>query len=739
MGKYFKFKVILIIALVAFAFYKAWPPDQKINLGLDLQGGMFLVLRAQIESLPPAAQKDATDRIREIIVNRIDEFGVTEPSIQKQGKDRLIVQLPGVTNRDRALDLIKKTALLEFKMVATDKDIIDKALKAADGEGPMPEGYEVKTLGEGVNRERLVLESKPVLTGDMLVDAGVRFDSSGFNQPIVALEFNKKGAQKFAEITEKAVRDFRSDGIPRRLAIVLDGKLHSAPQIKERIPNGQAVIQGNFTIDEARDMAIVLRAGALPCPITIEEERTVGPTLGKDSINRSIKALLLGFVAVVVFMILYYLFPGLVSVFALLLNVVLIAGCLAMFHASLTLPGIAGIILTIGMAVDANVLIFERIREEFRTGKTVRASISSGYQRAFSTILDSNLTTLITALLLFIFGTGPIKGFAITLTIGIIMSMFTALFVTRVVFDYLTRDKKSISLKMFSMVKENININFISKRFFAYTLSLLLIATGMFVFVKKGAENYGIDFNGGTMEVVKFNTPVSLNDVRTTLNDAGIVDAQVSHIGEENENEVVIRTASDEVDKIGKSLTAFAGAGNFLVLQVDKVGPSVGAELRGKAIKAVLFALLGLCVYVWFRFEFKFGIAAIIALFHDVFITVGALALTGREINLPVVAAILTIVGYSLNDTIVIFDRIREDRKIMKKKPLTDIVNLSINQTLSRTVLTSLTTLFVVLSIFMFGGSAINDFAFTLLVGIISGTYSTIFIASPILIDWQKK
>ncbi|MFC1809825.1 protein translocase subunit SecD [Candidatus Omnitrophota bacterium] len=734
MGKYFKYKVLFILFLIGFAIFKAWPPQEKINLGLDLQGGMYLVLKAELAELPESAQKDAADRVREIIMNRIDQFGVTEPSIQRQGKDRLIVQLPGVTNRERAINLIKKTALLEFKLVEHDDEIANQVI-----DGEITEGYTIHELGEGLNKEQIVIKNEAVLTGDTLVDAGVQFDSSGFGQPIVALEFDKDGGRKFAEVTSKAARDFRSDGIPRRLAIILDGKIHTAPQMKERIPDGRAVITGNFSINEARDTAIVLRAGALPCPISIEEERTVGPTLGQDSINKSVKALVCGFAAVIVFVAVYYLFPGLVAILALLLNILLVAGALAAFGASLTLPGVAGIILTIGMAVDANVLIFERIREEFQTGKTVRSTLSSGYQRVFTTIFDANLTTLITALLLFVFGTGPIKGFAVTLSIGIITSMFTALFVTRVVFDYLTREKRTISLKMLSFIKGTPAIDFVSKRFIAYALSVLVIGSGMFIFYKNGQGNLGVDFTGGTLEQVKFVELVDLADLRTWFSEAGIEEMQLSRIGEPGDNEVVLRSQGDETESVERVLSENIGKENYEILKIDKVGPTVGNELRGKAIKAVLFALLGLCVYVWFRFEFKFGIAAIIALFHDVLVTLGCIAVTGREINLPIVAAILTIVGYSLNDTIVVFDRIRENTKILKKTKFSEIVNTSVNQTISRTILTSLTTLFVILAIFFFGGTAINDFAFTLMIGVLVGTYSSIFVASPILVDWHKK
>jgi preprotein translocase subunit SecD len=371
-------------------------------------------------------EENAIDQALETIRNRIDQFGVAEPSIQREGKNRIIVQLPGIDNPERALKLIGKTALLEFKLVDEEHDV-QEAL-----EGNIPLGREIlyqkkvdKETGE-VTKKPFLLKKETILTGDFLSDAHISIDPQ-FNQPYVSLSFNKAGSKIFARVTEQ--------NVGKRLAIILDNNVYSAPVIREKIPNGRAQITGSFTEEEARDLAIVLRAGSLPAPIKVQENRTVGPSLGQDSINQGLKSIIIGGLLVLVFMVIYYRVSGIVANIALLLNMVLIGGALAYFRATLTLPGIAGIILTIGMAVDANVLIFERIREELRQGKTVRLAIENGFSKAFLTILDANLTTIIAAIILFQYGTGPVKGFAITLSIGILASMFTAIFVCRVIFD----------------------------------------------------------------------------------------------------------------------------------------------------------------------------------------------------------------------------------------------------------------------------------------------------------------
>ena len=699
--------------------------EGKINLGLDLQGGMHLVLLVDTSQLSSEEAKDAPDRALEIIRNRIDQFGVLEPSIQKQGRDRIVIQLPGVTDRARALKLIKSSAHLEFRIVADEPELVKEALA-----GNTPEGYELKELKQRDGKtEQILLVKKAALGGDALVDATTEFSQSTFNQPYVSIEFDKAGGQVFASLTE--------ENVGRRLAIVLDGTVYSAPVIREKIPSGRAQISGNFSVQEANDLAIVLRAGALPAPVEVIEERTVGPSLGKDSIQKGIKAIIIGGLLVLAFMAVYYLLAGLIADFALMLNMILITGALSYFHATLTLPGIAGLVLTIGMSVDANVLIFERIREEFKLGKSIRAAIQSGFSRAFLTILDANLTTLITALILFQFGTGPVRGFATVLSIGIISSMFTALVVTRLILELLTTGKSKINkLTMLQFVK-NLKINFIGIRKITYLVSVIFIVFGLFKFISRGELNYGIDFTGGVLQQYKFERAIPLDEIRATLRKIGTGDAPIQQFSDKRE--ILIRTQEDNSQEIMSEFKNTFKDNSFDIMRIEKVGPSIGKDLRGKAVKAVIFAMIGICLYVSFRFEFRFAVAAVIALLHDVGISLGAIALTHRELSIPVVAALLTIIGYSINDTIVVFDRIREDRKLMRKATYKEIINTSINQTFSRTLLTSLTTLMVVLSLYFFGGEVIKDFAFVMMIGVLSGTYSSIFIASPILIDWPSK
>lgn len=784
MTKYLKWKILIIAIVVGMAFWKAYPPldtydnegriveKGKVNLGLDLQGGMHLVLKVDTSELTPDEAKDAPDRALEIIRNRIDQFGVLEPSIQRQGRDHIIVQLPGITDRSRAIDIVGKTAHLEFKLVSDNISLIKMALEkearrrvaeAAAAEEEVErepqvreeaeeeisdytaeeisdysaqeianylEGYELKFFKrEKRQMEPLLLEEKAELIGDMIIDATTEFSQTMFNQPYVSLTLNSKGAKIFDELTSR--------NVGKRLAIVLDDNVNSAPFIRERIPSGRAQITGNFSVDEANDLAIVLRAGALPAPVKIIEERTVGPTLGKDSVEQGVRAILIGGLIVLVFMALYYLISGLIADFALFLNLVLITGALGYFHGTLTLPGIAGLVLTIGMAVDANVLIFERIREESDVGKSIRAAIQSGFSRAFLTILDSNVTTLIAALVLFQFGTGPVRGFATILSIGILSSMFTALVVTRLLLDLLTTGEKKIDkLTMLRLIRKP-NINFIGVRKIAYIVSLVAVVIGLLAFFQKGEKNYSIDFTGGTIQQFRFKDPIHIEDVRNVLRGVGLASASIQQFG--NDKEVIIRSFEMEPGMIIEQFKESFKDNEFEILRVEKVGPSVGADLRDKAIKAFLIAMVCMVIYISFRFEFRFAIAAIVALLHDVLITVGALTITHREISTPVIAALLTIVGYSINDTIVVFDRIREDRKLMRKSSYQEIINTSINQTLSRTLLTSFTTLAVVLALYFLGGPVINDFAFVLLIGVMAGTYSSIFIASPILIDWPSK
>lgn len=724
------YKSLLTLVILGVCVYFTFPLEKRINLGLDLRGGMHLLLKVDTSKLTGDAKQDATDRAVEVIRNRIDEFGVRETSIQKQGEDEIVVQLPGVTERQRAIDIIGKTALLEFKIVSPDIDKLQQAIA-----GTVPEGYELKISEE--DKEPLLLEKQAVLTGEALTNASVRFSQSEFNEPAVGLQFNSAGAKKFADITEKKVG--------KRLAIVLDGKVQSAPRIKEAIPSGEAVITGRFSVEAAQDLALILRVGALPAPMYVEEERTVGPLLGQDSINKGVKACLAGGLLVFVFMAGYYLLAGVISDIALSLNLLMILGGLGILpvlfpgvSATLTLPGIAGIALSLGMAVDANVLINERIREELALGKNLRSAIANGYNRAFSAIFDSNLTTLIAAFLLFQFGTGPIRGFAVTLTIGLISSMFTAIVVTRTIFEILLNLGWLKSLPMLKIIKQT-KIDFIGKRKICYALSLIVIISGLVVYFKKGTQAYGIDFAGGQLQEYSFKSSVPIDEVRKVLKEIDMGGASIQQF-KDNPKAVLIRTTEDKSQVLTDKLKERFPDQDIQILRIERVGPIAGKHLKTKAVQALIWSLIGILVYVAFRFKhINFAIAGVVAIIHDVLVALGFLAITGRPIDLLSVTAFLTIAGYSINDTIVIYDRVRENSRFNRKLSLYELINLSVNQTLGRTILTSGVTLLTVISILSYGGEVLNNFAFALLVGFVSGVYSTVYIASPLVLASSGK
>ena len=724
------YKILLILGVMGLFSYYAFPLDKRINLGLDLKGGMHLLLKVDTSHLEGQARLDACDRAVEVIRNRIDEFGVRETSIQKQGENEIVVQLPGVTDRERAIDIIGKTAMLEFKLVSDDPAKLKDALA-----GSVADGYELKyTLDDNLP---VLLEKKAVLVGDALTNAEVRFDQSQFNEPIVSLQFNAAGAKKFAEIT--------AANVGRNLAIVLDGKVQSAPRIREAIPSGEAVITGRFDTQAAQDLALILRVGALPAPMHIEEERTVGPLLGQDSINKGVKACLVGCTLVFMFMLVYYLFAGFVSDIALLLNLIMILGGLGLLpaffpgvSATLTLPGIAGIALSLGMAVDANVLINERIREELGLGRNLRTAIGNGYSRAFSAIFDSNLTTLIAAFLLFQFGTGPIRGFAVTLTIGLLASMFTAIVVTRVIFEILLDLNWIKTLPMLRFIGET-KLDFISKRRLFYVLSIIVIAVGAFSYLKKGPAVFGIDFAGGQLQEYSFKNVPSIDKVREVLKGINLADASIQQF-KDNPKVVLIRTSEDKNQILTNKLKEVFPDEDIQVLKIERVGPVAGKNLKTKAILALFWSLVGILVYVSFRFKhFNFAVAGVIALLHDVLVSMGFLVITNRQIDLLSVTAFLTIAGYSINDTIVIYDRVRENTRLYRKLSLKELINLSVNQTIARTLITSGVTLLVVIAFLFYGGEVLSNFAFALFVGFISGVYSTIFIASPLVLAWSRR
>ena len=701
-------------------------------------------------------QERTLNQSLEVLRNRIDQFGVTEPVLVRQGSEQIVVQLPGIQDPQRALDLIGQTAQLEFKLVDDQAGVnLPELMEQALKDGKLKAGYHREQLNQALadkippddeiyiekslNRETghmesklLLLKKKVLLTGADLNDAKSRPDEYGQYQ--VNFEFNSRGAREFSQIT--------GANIGRHLAIILDGVVRSAPVIQSRI-GASGVITGSFTPQEAHDLAIVLRAGALPATVKIVQNITVGPTLGADSIKKGVTAGVLGTILVVAFMIFYYRFSGLVANYALVINVIFLLGCLSLIGATLTLPGIAGIILSVGMAVDSNVLIYERMREEFHAGKPIKAGIDGGYDKAFWTIIDSHVTTLITACALFLFGTGPIKGFAVTLSLGVVLNLFTALFGTRVVYDWLLLKRWLKNLSFFELFQKP-NIDFIGWRRHAFMLSGALSLLGLVAFVQlsRGYGNLGVEFSGGTLVEMSAAKPFTVDAVRSALDKEGWGHAEIQQL--EGGKELMVKLKKSE-ESVGQMSEHLAGVLNkalsdnqFKVIGKQEIGASISQDLRNKAIIAIVISMIGIIFYIAVRFEFIFGIGAAVATFHDVLAVLGIFWLLHKEITLLVVTALLTLAGYSLTDTVVVFDRIRENLARRRGK-LGEIINDSVNEVLSRTIVTSATVFLVVLALFFFGGVVLRDFALAMLLGVLVGTYSSVFVASPIVYAWRKE
>ncbi len=866
--------------------------EDSIRLGLDLQGGVHLVievdherflenLREKNPDITEEEEQYALDMVLDsaaaVIENRVNQWGVAESAIVKQPPYRLVLELPGFSDPQQVQELVQAEAELRFHLTTNQErqrlgelipaidavipedfenllggtdpyrgavviqypedvdivqdilqrpkvqSIIDRDLTFKWGEVRQPTGdydYEYRML--------YLLKKQEELTGANLQDAWMYLNQQ--NQPVVSLTFDSTGARIFRRVTR--------DNLHEYLAVVLNEVVYAAPEIITEIRDGRAEITGINDITEARQISVILRAGALPAPMTIAESRVVGPSLGRDSIRQGLMGGIFGGIVVLIFMIVYYAMAGIVADFCVLFSLFLLVAGMAMFKATLTLPGIAGIVLMIGMAVDANVLIFERLREEMHSkkSKSVQLILDKAYGRAFMTIFDANITTLITALVLFQFGTGPIKGFAVTLSLGILVSMFAAIFVSRVIYDTMVANgMKQLSvgtMRFFSTP----NYDFFKNPKFYMSITTLFGVIG-FLYLSVFWNSFkGIDFAGGAEiniqfeemveaepstqlaegEVpqiqVQFDEPVMIQEVREGLGSIGFSDVLIKDIAD-SQNQLMIRVQEnigetpaileerlkealpnrqisivnwslvrqlDEKVPVQSVRDGLANAGladtviqevlgeknqmlvrvregvvsspaeleakvhealpdrSFTVLGTDIVGEKVGSELLLKGLYCILFSSIGILMYITVRFEFRFALAAVAALFHDLLFTLAVLAFTGTEFNLPIIAALLTVLGYSLNDTIVVFDRIRENYSsaLLNFK---EIVNQSINQTLTRTVNTSVTTLFVILCLHIIGGAVIHDFAFTLMIGIVIGTYSSIFVASPILLLMGKE
>lgn len=713
----------------------------KIKLGLDLQGGTEFVMgvdtstvaarSGETNDVPRVDNETLLEDAIEVLRKRVDRFGVAEPIIVPGGNNTIRIQLPGLSESsvEEAKTTLSKAAFLEFRLVHPENDRLLQ-------QGLTPPGYEKLTEKRTRKGQESFVpyivkkKAEAGLTGKYVSRAGVSRDPLS-NQPHITLSFNNEGANKFADITRA--------NTGRLLAIVLDGELYSAPRINEAITGGNATISGDFELREAFALANALM-NPLETPVKLMEQRSVDPSLGADSIRSGIQASLIAALGTFAFMAVFYFLAGMVANFALVLNIIILMGVMCSIGSTLTLPGIAGIALTIGMAVDANVLIFERIREELAKGKGLRSALEAGYDRAFGTIFDSHVTTLITSIILIIMGSGPVQGFGVTLTIGVGASLFTALVVTRLVFDFMLTRGLIKTLAMMPILKVQ-NIDYLGKAKVAIALSLALIVGGMgYGLFVRGEKVLGVDFRGGDGLTMRFAQRVDVDKLREAVTKVGVGEPTIQYQRSvlDSRETLNVLTAYDAGPKVAEALKTQFPEAKLEVVATDKVGPSIGKAIQRVAIISVFFSLLGVLLYVAFRYEFGFAFAAVVATLHDVLLTLGVFFLFGGEMSATMVAGLLTIIGYSINDKIVILDRIREDLKLGVRGRFRDIINLALNQTLSRTLITGGSVILATLSLYLFGGGVIHDFAFTFLVGVLAGTYSSIFIASPFVLWWYK-
>ncbi|MBR5563657.1 MAG: protein translocase subunit SecDF [Bacteroidales bacterium] len=799
-----------------------------------------------------------------VLRNRIDRFGVTQPNIQKLGNSgRILVELPGVKEPERVRKLLQGTASLEFwetysfgeiemylneanaalaevlaaeeeaaeEVAATEgEDLLAAELKQAEAEkvnaaavkqnplfavlqptgmrdnacigyvhysdtalvnkyfameqvkGVFPPEFRAmwtvkpsQFFADGNVFELVAIkvatsDGKAKIDGDEVTDARVQYGNTGGN-PEVSMSMNAEGANVWARLTK--------ENIGKQVAIVLDGMVYSYPTVQSEIAGGSSQITGNFTLEEAEDLANVLMSGKLPAPATIIQEQVVGPSLGAESINAGLISFVIAFVLVLLYMILFYQGAGLVADIALLVNVLFLFGTLVSFGAVLTLPGIAGLVLTLGMAVDANVIIYERIKEELRAGKGLSKAIVDGYKNAYSAIIDGQITTLLTGIVLFVFGSGPVQGFATTLIIGIITSVLTSIFITRIIFDDRVSKGKNVTFdnKLTRNFLQNTKVDFIGKKKIAYIVSGILIVASLASIFTKGFS-YGVDFTGGRTYVVRFDQPVQAEAIRSVVEDAFEVAAandstvsnaaaEVKQFGGDSQMKITttykVNQESTEVDKEVEEILYNAVKGSFAneisfeeftstlenpngIISSDKVGPTIANDITRDAIIAVILALIVIFGYIAVRFRgWTWGLGGVVGLAHTALIVIGFFSIfTGilpfsLDIDQTFIAAILTIIGYAINDTVVIFDRIREYKELHPKADFKTNVNAALNSTLSRTMNTSLTTLITMLAIAIFGGEVIRGLAVALILGIIIGTYASIFIATPIMYDVTNK
>ena len=714
--------VILVIIVGGFLTVKGIGPidplKDQIKLGLDIEGGVYVVMEAKTNLTGEALSK-LMDQTKAVIEKRVDQMGLVNPIVTIEGQKRIRVELPGAKDAQEAIAQIGKTAQLKF------------------------------TLADG----------SFVLDGGSVKDATTQQDTQkgGF---AVGLKFDAKGAKAFEAATIKALSGTVAPTIidtangrlvsSGSIVITLDGKVISAPVVEQVISGGECQITGSYTQDEATNLSALIRGGALPVELQEVTSSVQTATVGYNALQMSIIGGGIGFLIIFLMMLIGYRLMGLAANIALCLYVFLILMALVIFGSVLTLPGIAGIIVSIGMAVDANIIIFSRIKEEIVSGKTIRVAMHTGFKRALSPIIDSQLTTFLAAIILYQVGTSGVKGFALTLMIGIFASIFTAVFVTQLLLDLFASSPRFAQNKYFGihadgtpMMQIKRQFNFIKHRKIYYIVSIILISAGLLVGGIRGF-NYGIDFTGGTMMNIDMGKQVSTQEIKDVFSKYKVDPNQMQIVYSGDKLETVIIRTREALDNAQRSLIINDMEQKFGITKTDVLGtelfgPAVGKELQGNALKAIIMSVIGMLLYIRFRFrEWKFGAAAILGDLHDIFLVIAFYAIFHITVNNPFIAGILTVLGYSINDTIVIFDRVRENFRFMKKETTLEVLDISINQTLSRSIMTSLATVVVMIPLYFLAGPSIREFVLPLMVGIIVGTMSSIFICSPLYYDFSN-
>lgn len=706
---------VLVILITFFAWYVSIfgigsidSAKDALKYGLDINGGVYVVMEADTD-LEGEELRHVMEQTRAVLDNRVNQMGVAESQVTIEGDKRIRVEIPGAEDAEEAIEAVGKTAQLQF----------------------------------------ILSDGSVVVDGSHVKDAQIGTDGASYK---IDLEFDSEGAVLFEEGTKKAYNqepDTKIDGMSsRQIAIVLDDEIIVCPNVDSVISGGKCEITGGYTKDEASMTAALIRGGALPVELEEVQSSVQSATVGADALNKSIIAGAIGIAIIFVLMIAFYGMLGIVADLALMLYVAMFIWAMAALNVVLTLPGIAALILSIGMAVDANVIIFARIKEEISEGKSIRVAVNSGFKNALVTVLDAQITTLIAAIVLYEIGTTTVKGFALTLIIGIVFSIFTAVIITQLFISLLAENKKFAKNKYFGVNEDGTpkqilkkTFSFIKHRKIYYIISAAIIIIGL-VFGLVGGMNYGIDFTGGTMIQVDMHKQVDMNDVEKAV-EGLMEDPSIIYSGENN-NEIVIKSIealdnnqrADVIEALGEKF----GITEEDVLASEQFGPSVGDELKWNAVKAVIIASLGMLIYVIFRFKsWQYGLSSIIGVLHDVLMVIAFYCIFGFTVNNPFIAAILTLVGYSINDTIVIFDRIRDNRALHKKESLEVNIDSSINSTLNRTIMTSLTTFVVMVPLCIMVSSSIREFIIPLMIGVFIGCYSSIFICSPVLYDLTKE